>query len=135
VRALEEELVAREKALAEANDRVKQLEKTLKDMQKLVELKGATPATAKPEAKGEAPKPAEKSEPPEIRTCKNRNRQNRNPRKQLTQLYLRPTNLLTRPRCPQTNLPKKRPSRKRSRRNPRHRHLRRPSPSRTSWIR
>jgi pilus assembly protein FimV len=69
VRALEEELVAREKALAEANDRVKQLEKTLKDMQKLVELKGAAVAP-KPDAKGEVPKPADKAEPPKMEPAK-----------------------------------------------------------------
>ena len=39
VRALEEEVQARDKALAEANDRISQLEKTIKDMQKLAELK------------------------------------------------------------------------------------------------
>ncbi len=71
VRALEEELVAREKALNEANDRVKQLEKTLKDMQKLVELKGAAaPVAPKPDAKGEAPKPAAKAEPPKAEPTK-----------------------------------------------------------------
>ena len=73
-RALEEDLRAREQALAEANDRVAQLEKTVKDMQRLIELKGgsgtvaaapkpeAKPTPAKPEAvavaKPEAPKPA-----------------------------------------------------------------------------
>src|SRR5262245_2190035 len=60
VRALEEDLVARERALAEANDRIAQLEKTVKDMQRLVELKGGPATTAgtgpKPEAKP-APKP------------------------------------------------------------------------------
>jgi pilus assembly protein FimV len=63
VRALEEEVVSREKALAEANSRVTQLEKTIKDMQKLVELKSPAPAPAtKPEAKA-APRPeAAKSE-------------------------------------------------------------------------
>ena len=43
VRMLEEEATAREKALAEANDRVAQLEKSIKDMQRLLELKGVTP--------------------------------------------------------------------------------------------
>ena len=83
IRMLEEEVVAREKALAESNSRITQLEKTIKDMQKLVELKSpgmvvaskpevkSTPkpemtkpaavATAKPEpAKPEAPAPSEK---------------------------------------------------------------------------
>jgi len=57
IRMLEEELVAREKALAEANSRITQLDKTIKDMQKLVELKSPGMAAAsKPEAKP-APKP------------------------------------------------------------------------------
>ena len=83
IRMLEEEVVAREKALAESNSRITQLEKTIKDMQKLVELKSpgmvvaskpevkptpkpemtkpAAVATAKPEpAKPEAPAPSEK---------------------------------------------------------------------------
>jgi pilus assembly protein FimV len=63
IRALEEDLVARERALAEANDRIAQLEKTVKDMQRLVELKGGPVATApKPEAKP-APKPDAKPAP------------------------------------------------------------------------
>ena len=87
VRMLEEDLRAREQALAEANDRISQLEKTVKDMQRLIELKGgpgpvaagpkpeAKPTPAKPEAvavaKPEPPKPAPapaKSEPakPEV---------------------------------------------------------------------
>ena len=52
VRALEEEATARDKALAEANDRVTQLEKQIKDMQHLLELKGVKtptpPATVPP---------------------------------------------------------------------------------------
>jgi pilus assembly protein FimV len=59
IRTLEEDLMAREKALAEANERIAQLEKTVKDMQKLIELKGGpgVSAAAKPGAKP-APKPA-----------------------------------------------------------------------------
>jgi pilus assembly protein FimV len=60
VRALEEDLRAREQALAEANDRIAQLEKTVRDMQRLIELKGGpgpVAAAPKPEAKP-APKPA-----------------------------------------------------------------------------
>ena len=49
VRTLEEEATAREKALAEANQRVTQLEKNIKDMQRLLEMKGAVPG-AKPVA-------------------------------------------------------------------------------------
>jgi len=59
MRMLEEDLVAREKALKEANERIAQLEKTVKDMQKLVELKspGMVGTAPKPEAKP-APIPA-----------------------------------------------------------------------------
>ena len=41
VRALEEDLAARDKALSESRERVAQLEKTLKDIQKLAEVKNA----------------------------------------------------------------------------------------------
>jgi pilus assembly protein FimV len=68
IRSLEEELVAREKALAEANDRIARLEKTIKDMQRLAEIKSSGLAAAqqraeavKPEAKPE-PKPEAKPE-------------------------------------------------------------------------
>ena len=63
VRMLEEDLRAREQALAEANSRISQLEKTVKDMQRLIELKGGTVAAApKPDAKP-APKPEVKPAP------------------------------------------------------------------------
>lgn len=60
IRALEEEVVAREKALAEANDRIVQLEKTIKDMQKLIELKSSQMAGAQQQAQQaqQAPPPA-----------------------------------------------------------------------------
>jgi pilus assembly protein FimV len=54
VRALEEEAVAREKALKEANERVVQLEKTIKDMQKLAELKSPGMAAAQQQAEKSA---------------------------------------------------------------------------------
>ncbi len=58
IRMLEEEVVAREKALNEANERVAQLEKTIKDMQKLVELKSPGMAAAQRQAEQAAkPKP------------------------------------------------------------------------------
>jgi len=67
IRMLEEEVVARGKALSEANSRITQLEKTIKDMQKLVELKSpGTAAASKPEstkpvpAIAEVPAPSEK---------------------------------------------------------------------------
>ena len=77
-RALEEEAVAREKALNEANERVAQLEKTVKNMQKLVELKSPGMAAAqqqaakgKPEpAKPEPAKPAEKAKPEAVAVAK-----------------------------------------------------------------
>jgi pilus assembly protein FimV len=61
IRSLEEDLVARERALNEANERITQLEKTIKDMQHLLEIKGVAPvAVAKPEVAPPAPQPAEK---------------------------------------------------------------------------
>jgi pilus assembly protein FimV len=57
LRALEEESVAREKALNEANERIAQLEKTIREQQRLLQLKGAPLGTQPPAAK-EAPKPA-----------------------------------------------------------------------------
>ncbi len=57
VRALEEEAIARDKSLKEAQDRIAQLEKTIKDQQKLLELKNASMAAAQQSAaKGEAKK-------------------------------------------------------------------------------
>jgi pilus assembly protein FimV len=50
IRSLEEEVVAREKALAEANERIVQLEKTIKDMQKLMELRSPGMASAQQQA-------------------------------------------------------------------------------------
>jgi pilus assembly protein FimV len=78
VRMLEEEAVARERALAEANSRIAQLEKTIQDMKKLAELKSPGMATAQqqaqkpaapaPVAKPAAPAPAAQPEPakPEV---------------------------------------------------------------------
>jgi pilus assembly protein FimV len=64
IRMLEEEVVAREKALSEANDRIAQLERTIKDMQKLVELKSPGMAAAQQQAAAPKPeaKPASKPE-------------------------------------------------------------------------
>ena len=61
-RALQEELIARNKELADANERIAQLEKTIKDSQKLAELKspGMAAMQQKAEAaKADAAKPAE----------------------------------------------------------------------------
>ena len=72
IRTLEEEAVAREKSLNEANERIGQLEKTIQDMKKLAELKSpgmaaaqqqAQAQQAKPDAKKSEPAPAAKSEP------------------------------------------------------------------------
>jgi pilus assembly protein FimV len=41
LRALEEEVIARDKALADANERIAQLEQIIKDTQRAIELKGA----------------------------------------------------------------------------------------------
>src|SRR5450759_2509946 len=60
MRMLEEEATAREKAFAEANDRVAQLEKTIKDMQRLLEIKGQVPGA--PAAKP-VPQPAPEAKP------------------------------------------------------------------------
>lgn len=58
LRALEEEIVSREKALKEASERIAQLEKTINDMQRLMEIKSAGMAAAQQKAEG-APKLAE----------------------------------------------------------------------------
>jgi pilus assembly protein FimV len=76
VRALEEELVARDKAVKDANERVGKLEKTIKDLQALLEIKNkgmadlqkpaAPPAAATPTQPAPAqavPTPAAKPEP------------------------------------------------------------------------
>lgn len=55
VRSLQEENTAKEKALQEANERVALLEKNIKEMQKLLEMKGAAPAAGTPAA---SPAPA-----------------------------------------------------------------------------
>ncbi len=77
LRALEEEATAREKALADANDRIAQLEKTIKDMQRLLELKGQVPPPPVPPAKvatAPTPEPAKaappKAEPPKAEPAK-----------------------------------------------------------------
>ncbi len=73
LRALEDDAVVREKALVEANTRIAQLEKSIKEMQRLMELKGMAPGS-KPESakaapvqteapKAEATKEVPKSEP------------------------------------------------------------------------
>ena len=82
VRALQEDLAARDKALAEAKDRVAALEKTISDMKKLAEIKNPAMAAAQQAGKGDpaadakaAPKPnakveAPKAEPPKVDATK-----------------------------------------------------------------
>ncbi len=62
VRALEEEANAREKTLSEANERIAQLEKTIKDMQRLLEIK--SPGMAAAQQKAETKPPGQKPETP-----------------------------------------------------------------------
>lgn len=54
--SLEEEAVARGKTLKESNEHIAMLEKNIKDMQRLIELKTQSLATAKPEAEKEVAK-------------------------------------------------------------------------------
>jgi pilus assembly protein FimV len=63
-RALQEELIARNKELAEANERIAQLEKTIKDSQKLAELKSPGLAAAQQKAEAAKPVPAKPAEKP-----------------------------------------------------------------------
>ncbi len=71
IRSLEEEATAREKTLKDSGDRIAALEKTIKDMQRLLELKGvavppppAPAAEAKPAIEPPAPKPDVPPVPP-----------------------------------------------------------------------
>jgi len=61
LRALEEESVARDKALTEAHERIAQLEKTIREQQRLLELKGA-PLGTQPQQP--IAKPGEPAAPP-----------------------------------------------------------------------
>lgn len=61
--SLQEELIARTKELAEANERIAQLEKTIKDTQKLAELKSPGMAAAQKQAEAAKPGPAKPAEP------------------------------------------------------------------------
>ncbi len=55
IQSLEEELAAKGRALLEAQERVAQLERTVKDMQRLLELKQAEPPVAAPPVQPAAP--------------------------------------------------------------------------------
>ena len=63
IRMLEEEVTAREKALKEANERVAQLEKTIKDMQRLAEIKSQGMAAAQQQAQAQTGMKPEASKP------------------------------------------------------------------------
>ena len=58
LRTLEDDAVVREKALVEANTRIAQLEKSIKEMQRLMELKGMAPGSKPESAKAEPAKAA-----------------------------------------------------------------------------
>jgi len=62
--ALEEELIVREKALAEANSRLAELEKTVRDLQRLVEMRNESFAQLQQQAAAATPaQPAMSAEP------------------------------------------------------------------------
>ena len=63
IRSLEEEVAARGKALKEANERVVQLEKTIKDMQRLAEIKSAGMTAAQQQAQAKAAAKPESGKP------------------------------------------------------------------------
>ena len=69
IQSLQEEAVAREKTLKDANERIAALEKNVKEMQQLVELKNKSladlqkQAAAKPEAPAVTPAPPKPTEP------------------------------------------------------------------------
>lgn len=65
LKALEEELTAREKALQEANERVTVLEKSVQDMQRLLDIK--SPAGAEMQKQAAAAKPVESATAQEAR--------------------------------------------------------------------
>lgn len=69
VHAMEEEAIAKSKALKESNERVALLEKNIKEMQHLIELKGQPVAPAKP-IPGKAEEPAEAKLAPKPESAK-----------------------------------------------------------------
>ncbi len=62
--SLEEDLIARDKALREASERILQLEKNIENLKKLVEVKSQTGAKLQQEGEAVQPKPAEKPTEP-----------------------------------------------------------------------
>jgi pilus assembly protein FimV len=63
VRVLEEEAAVREKTLKDSGEKIAALEKTIKDMQRLLELKGAAPPPAPTDAKAPAKPPVDVAKP------------------------------------------------------------------------
>lgn len=61
---IEEDLIARDKALREASERIAQLEKNIENLKKLVEVKSQTGAKLQQESEAVQPKPAEKPADP-----------------------------------------------------------------------
>ncbi len=61
---IEEDLIARDKALREASERIVQLEKNIENLKKLVEVKSQTGAKLQQESEAAQPKPAEKPAEP-----------------------------------------------------------------------
>lgn len=67
VNALQEEVTAKDKALRESQSRVADLEKQIRDMQRLLELKGAAPGKTDTKVAA-APVPAKPAEPAKVET-------------------------------------------------------------------
>lgn len=65
--SLEEDLIARDKALREAADRIAELEKNLDNLRKLVELKSQAGLQAQQQAQAVAPKPVPEAKPEPVK--------------------------------------------------------------------
>lgn len=63
LRAMQEDLLAKEKTIKDANERIAQLEKTVKDMQSLLEVKNQSLAAAQQQAEPKKPEPQEAAKP------------------------------------------------------------------------
>jgi len=63
LRAMQEDLLAKEKTIKDANERIAQLEKTVKDMQSLLEVKNQSLAAAQQQAKPKKPEPQGATKP------------------------------------------------------------------------
>ena len=111
-----EEAVARDQALKEAQSRIAELEKTLKDLQRAVELKSQTGAQMQAQAdaaKGKAPPPADRSRADagadhEGPRAGRRSRRRRSPRRREPPKAAEPPKLPNRPRRPSPPRPSRR---------------------------